>query len=148
MIKDGYIYYPPVNIYDSAKIGKGTNIGMFTEIGENVVIGKRCKIGAHVFIPKGVTLGNEVFVGPHSMFCNDSFPRAVGEWKCLETIVEDGASIGANSTILPGLHIGKGAMVGAGSVVTRDVEAFSLVYGSPARKKRMVYEESFRNHTH
>lgn len=136
--KQGYIYYPPVNIYSSAKIGKGTNIGMFSEIGEDVKIGKRCKIGGHSFIPKGVTIGDEVFVGPHVMFCNDAFPRAVGEWKCLETIVEDGASVGANSTILPGLRIGKGSMIGAGSVITHNVEPFTIVHGSPAREVRKI----------
>ena len=138
MKKKGVIYYPPVNIYKSAKIGRGTNIGAFAEIGEDVVIGKRCKIGGHAFIPKGITLGKEVFVGPHVMFCNDSFPRAVGKWKCLKTTVGDGASIGANSTILPGLRIGKGAMIGAGSVITTDVEPFTVVYGSHAHKRRKI----------
>jgi acetyltransferase-like isoleucine patch superfamily enzyme len=133
-----YKCYPPVNIYPSAEIGAFTTIGMFTEIGENVKIGERCKIGGHAFIPKGITLGDEVFIGPHVMFCNDAFPRAVGDWKCLNTIVEEGASIGANSTILPGLRIGKGAMIGAGSVVTHDVEAYSVVYGNPACKRRVI----------
>jgi UDP-2-acetamido-3-amino-2,3-dideoxy-glucuronate N-acetyltransferase len=136
MTKDGYIYYPPVNIYKSAKIGKDTNVGMFAEIGEDVVIGQRCKIGGHAFIPKGVTIEDEVFVGPHVMFCNDAYPRAMGTWNCLKTVVEYGASIGANSTILPGIRIGRGAMIGAGSVVTKDVEPNSVVYGDQAKRKR------------
>jgi UDP-2-acetamido-3-amino-2,3-dideoxy-glucuronate N-acetyltransferase len=139
---DGYTYYPPVNIYLSAKIGKMTSVGMFAEIGENVVIGERCRIGAFAFIPKGITIGNDVFIAPHVMFCNDDFPRAKnsfsGKWVCLETIVEDGASIGANSTILPGIRIGKYAMIGAGSVVTDDVEDCSVVYGSHAQKQRRL----------
>ncbi len=137
MKRKGYIYYPPVNIYKSARIGKGTSVGMFAEIGEKVVIGKNCKIGGHAFIPKGITLGDEVFVGPHAMFCNDKYPKAWGngKWECLKTIVEDGASIGANSTILPGLRIGKKSVIGAGSIITKDVEPNSIVFGDSARER-------------
>lgn len=130
--KKKYKAWEPVNIYPSATIGEGCNIGTFAEIGDKVKIGKRCKIGGHAFIPEGVTVEDEVFIGPHVMFCNDKKPRAVGNWVLSPTKVCRGASVGANSTILPGITIGKYAMVGAGSVVTKDVGEYKTVCGNPA----------------
>lgn len=121
------------NIYSSAEIGDGTNIGSFTEIGDRVKIGEKCKIGAFVFIPKGVTIQNEVFIGPKVAFTNDKYPKATGEWSIRPTLVCNGASIGANCTIVCGVMIGEGARIGAGSVVTRDVPAGETYYGNPAR---------------
>ena len=141
---------------EDAKIGKGTKIWHFAHIREKAVIGKNCIIGKGVYIGKnveigngckiqnfatiyqGVKIGNDVFVGPHVCFTNDLYPRARGEWKIVETIVEDGTSIGANSTIACGITIGKYAMVGAGSVVTKDVSANTLVFGNPASFKAYI----------
>ena len=121
------------NIY-GCKIGKDCKIAAFVEIGRGVKIGDKCAIEAFVFIPPGVTIGNEVFIGPHVCFTNDKKPKAVNPgWKMTDTHVEDGASIGANSTIVCGVTIGAGSMVGAGSVVTKDVPPYTLVVGNPAR---------------
>ncbi|OSM02119.1 acyltransferase [Magnetofaba australis] len=134
-------YFSFVNLY-GCTIGAGSKIGAFVEIQKNAVVGKRCKISSHSFLCEGVTLGDDVFVGHGVMFTNDRYPRASsptgqplqdGEWK-LETIeVGDGAGIGSNVTILPGVKIGKGALVGAGAVVTRDVPDGAVVQGVPAR---------------
>ena len=105
------------NIY--GKIGKRNKIAEFVEIGGEV--GDGCSIQAFVFIPKGVQIMNKVFIGPHTCFTNDKYPKAQGDWEQLETIVEDEVSIGANCTILPGIHIHKRAVIGAGSVVTKDI---------------------------
>lgn len=122
-------------IADSAVIGEDTTIGNFTEIGKEVVIGCRCKIQAFNFLPKGVKIGNDVFLGPKVCFTNDRYPSAKEYGLFEETIVEDGASIGAGSTIRCGIKIGMGAKIGAGSVVTRDVPAGATVYGNPAKEK-------------
>lgn len=130
-----------VNLY-GCEIGDETRIGCFVEIQKGVKIGARCKISSHTFICEGVTLEDEVFVGHGVMFTNDLRPRAAGmdgavlgdgDWKCLPTRVRKGASIGSGSTILGGLVIGENAMVGAGSVVTRDVPPEVTVAGNPAR---------------
>lgn len=132
-------YYDFVNIY-GCSIDDDTKIGTFVEIQKNASIGKRCKISSHSFICEGVRIGDDVFVGHGVMFINDRNPRAskdqkpiVDEWTLEETIVEDGVSIGSNATILCGLRIGRGAMIGAGAVVTRDVPAGATVAGNPAR---------------
>ena len=123
-----------VNLY-GCKIGDGCNIGSFVEIGRGVIIGNNCKIQAFAFIPPGVIIEDEVFIGPHVCFTNDKNPRAIGEWKLDKTLVKRGVSIGANCTILPGITIGENAVIGAGSVVTKDVPAGALVYGNPATIK-------------
>ncbi|MEP4078149.1 acyltransferase [Haloferula sp.] len=133
--------FGPVNLY-GCDIGDESRIGTFVEIQKNVKVGARCKISSHSFLCEGVTLGDGVFIGHGVMFVNDRFPRAVGpdgslvsdgEWECLPTLVEDGASVGSGATILGGLTIGRNAMVGAGSVVTRDVAPGATVAGNPAR---------------
>lgn len=133
--------YNFVNIY-GCEIGDNTKIGSFVEIRENVKIGKNCKIQAFAFLPQGVVLEDEVFVGPHACFINDKIPRATvkgklkeigADWKPETTIVKKGASIGANATILCGITVGENSIVGAGSVVTRDVPKNSVVVGNPAK---------------
>ena len=121
------------NIYESAIIGEGTKIGAFAEIGNKVKIGKNCSIGYGVFIPENVIIEDNVFIGPGAVFTNDKYAPSKGKWR-LEppTIVH--ASIGANSTILPNLTIGKNAKVGAGSVVTKHIHESKVVVGNPARE--------------
>ena len=130
-----------VNLY-GCRIGDGTRIGAFVEIQKNSVIGQRCKISSHSFICARVEIADEVFIGHGVMFTNDSFPRATtaeggvqseADWKLLRTRVRRRASIGSNATILPGITIGEGAMIGAGTVVTRDVPDHAIVVGVPAR---------------
>lgn len=144
--KNVKIYHPElVNLY-GCEIGDNTKIGAFVEIRKQVKIGKNCKIQAFAFIPEGVTVEDDVFIGPHVCFINDKFPRATvagrlreeTDWKAEKTLVERGASIGANATILCGLTIGKNAMVAAGSVVTKDVPANAIVMGNPARIVKMI----------
>jgi acetyltransferase-like isoleucine patch superfamily enzyme len=133
-------YYGFVNLYECS-IGDDTRVGTFVEIQKNARIGKRCKISSHSFICEGVNIADDVFVGHGVMFINDKRPRASvdgapisDEWLLEETFVEEGASIGSNATILCGLRIGRGAMIGAGAVVTRDVPADAIVAGNPARR--------------
>lgn len=130
-----------VNLY-GCEIGEDTGIGTFVEIQKGVKVGARCKVSSHSFLCEGVTLEDEVFIGHGVMFTNDLRPRAAddegvplteGGWRCLPTLVRRGASIGSGSTILGGVVIGERAMVGAGSVVTRDVPARATVAGNPAR---------------
>lgn len=140
------IYHPElVNLY-GCDIGDNTKLGAFVEIRTQVKIGKNCKIQAFAFIPEGVTIEDNVFIGPHVCFINDRFPRATvtgrlqdkTDWKIEETFVRKGASIGANATILCGVTIAENAMVAAGSVVTRDVPANTLVAGNPAKVVRKI----------
>lgn len=126
------------NIF-GCKIGDSCKIAAFVEIQKDVNIGNNCAIEAFVFIPSGVTIEDEVFIGPHVCFTNDLKPRAVNPgWKTIPTIVKKGASIGANSTILCGVKIGKKAMVAAGSVVTKDVPSNTLVSGNPAKLVKKI----------
>jgi len=134
-----------VNLY-GCEIGDETRIGCFVEIQKGVRVGARCKISSHSFLCEGVTLEDEVFIGHGVMFTNDRHPRAVtpdgrpqeeADWECLPTVVRRGASIGSGSTLLGGIMIGENAMVGAGSVVTRDVSAGSTVSGNPARQMKL-----------
>ena len=123
-----------VNIF-GCKVGKDCKIAAFVEIQKGVTIGDKCAIEAFAFIPTGVTIEDEVFIGPHVCFTNDKKPRAVNPgWKVVPTTVKKGASIGAGSIIMCGVTIGEKAMVGAGSVVTKDVPANTLVIGNPAKE--------------
>lgn len=129
------------NLY-GCEIGADTKVGTFVEIQKGAKVGARCKISSHTFICEGVTIEDEVFIGHGVMFTNDLFPRAANpdgspqteaDWKCLPTVVKRGASIGSNATLLCGITIGEGALVGAGSMVTKDVPAGAVVAGNPAR---------------
>jgi len=148
--KDVRIHHPDlVNLYECI-IGDETRIGAFVEVQIGATIGSRCKISSHSFICEGVTIEDEVFVGHGVMFINDKFPRATtadgkpqapSDWSVEPTRVCRGASIGSNATILCGVTIGEGAIIGAGSVVTRNVAPGTIVAGVPARcqaKERIV----------
>ena len=130
-----------VNLY-GCEIGDDTKIGTFVEIQKGARIGERCKISSHTFICEGVTVESEVFIGHGVTFINDKSPRATAgdgnlqtedDWDCQETIVKKGASIGSGATLLGGITVGEKALIGAGSVVTRDVPPGSVVAGNPAR---------------
>lgn len=145
-IGDGVKIFGFVNLY-GCKIDNDTKIGCFVEIQKNAFIGKNCKISSHTFICEGVTIEDNVFVGHGVMFINDLYPRATAEngqlqsekdWEVIPTLVKKGASIGSNATILCGVTIGENAIVGAGSVVIKDVEAETIVTGNPARKVRTI----------
>jgi acetyltransferase-like isoleucine patch superfamily enzyme len=156
----GIRIHPTAEVSDQAKIGEGTGIWHQAQVREDVSIGENCIIGKGVYVDAGVTIGNNVkiqnyvsvyhgltiengvFVGPHVCFTNDMRPRAVNpdlslkaadDWVLSETIIKHGAALGANSTIRCGITVGEWAMVGSGSVVTKDVPAHGLVYGNPAQ---------------
>ncbi|OGY30080.1 MAG: acetyltransferase [Candidatus Woykebacteria bacterium RIFCSPHIGHO2_12_FULL_43_10] len=142
--KNVIIFHPElVNLY-GCEIGDNCKIGTFVEIRKDVKIGRNCKIQAGAFIPEKVTIEDNVFIGPHVVFTNDKYPKAVDEegnllkpggWVETPTLVKRGANIGANVTIICGVTIGEGSLVGAGSVVTKDVPPNVIVYGNPARAK-------------
>lgn len=141
--------YDFVNLY-GCRIGDNTKIGTFVEIQKGAKIGKSCKISSHTFICEGVTIQDEVFVGHNVTFINDAFPRATSEdgrlqteqdWVCVPTLVKKRASIGSSATLLCGITIGENAVVGAGSVVTKDVPANAIVAGNPARVLRRIPKE-------
>ena len=138
-----------INLY-GCEVGDHTKIGAFVEIQKNAKIGSNCKISSHTFICEGVTIEDNVFVGHGVTFINDPYPRATtpnGElqtekdWKIEPTLVRKGASIGSGATILASLTIGENALIGAGSVVTRDVPANAIVAGNPARLLRSVADD-------
>ena len=131
-IGEGTIVHDQVNLY-KCKIGKNCKIDAFVYIEEGVVIGNNCKVRPFVFIPTGVTIEDDVLVGPNVTFTNDMYPKVKGDWQLLKTSVKQGAAIGANSVVLPGVTIGKNALVGAGSVVTRDVPENGIMAGNPAK---------------
>jgi acetyltransferase-like isoleucine patch superfamily enzyme len=140
---------PFVNLY-GCEVGDNTKIGAFVEIQKNAKVGQHCKISSHTFICEGVSIEDNVFVGHGVVFINDLFPRATtarGElqtekdWKVERTLVKKGASIGSGSTILANVVIGENAMVGAGSVVTRDVPDNAVVAGNPAKVLRVMTPE-------
>jgi len=134
-VGEGTKIYDHVNIY-KCKIGKNCKIEPYVYIEGGAHIGDNCKIKPFVFIPTGVTIEDDVFIGPNVTFTNDKYPEVRGEWKLLETKVKKGASIGANCVILPGLTIGEHALIGAGSVVTKDVPDYAIVTGNPGRITR------------
>jgi UDP-2-acetamido-3-amino-2,3-dideoxy-glucuronate N-acetyltransferase len=145
--------YAFVNLY-GCEIGDESKIGTFVEIQRGVRIGRRVKVSSHSFICEGVTIEDEVFIGHGVMFINDKYPRATNpdgstqtetDWTMIPTIVEQRASIGSNATILCGVTIGEGAIVGAGSVVTRDVPPYTIVAGNPAKVFRKIYENEWRD---
>lgn len=135
-----------VNLY-GCRVGDRTKIGPFVEIQRNATVGDDCKISSHSFICEGVRIGNRVFVGHNVTFINDLYPRAANpdgtlmtgeDWHVVETCIEDGASIGSSATLLAGITVGEGAIVGAGSVVTKSVGAHEIWAGNPARFIRNV----------
>ncbi|MBZ5706050.1 MAG: N-acetyltransferase [Acidobacteriia bacterium] len=135
-----------INLY-GCEIGDETKIGAFVEIQKNAKVGSRCKISSHTFICEGVTIEDNVFIGHGVTFINDSYPRATTsegdiqterDWRVETTLVKKGASIGSGATILSNIVIGENAIVGAGSTVTKDVPANTIVAGNPARILRAV----------
>ncbi len=135
------LIYDFVNLY-GCTIGDNTKVGTFVEIQKNSSVGKNCKISSHTFICEGVEIEDNVFIGHNVTFINDKFPRAVNDdgkmqtdtdWKLEKTFVKKGASIGSSVTILCGITIGENAIVGAGSVVTKNVSADTIVAGNPAK---------------
>ena len=139
--------YDFVNAYN-CEINDGSKIGAFVEIQKNAFIGENCKISSHTFICEGVTIEDEVFVGHNVSFINDMFPKAVNEdgsiqtdddWELKTTLVKKRASIGTSVTILGGITIGENSLVGAGSVVTKDVPSNVVVAGNPARIIKKLY---------
>ena len=135
-----------INLY-GCEVGDETKIGAFVEIQKSARIGQRCKISSHTFICEGVTIEDHVFVGHGVVFINDSYPRATtatgdlqtaDDWKVESTVVKKGASIGSGATILSNVTIGERAIVGAGSVVTRDVPPDTIVAGNPAKILRAI----------
>jgi acetyltransferase-like isoleucine patch superfamily enzyme len=137
----GVRIYDFTNLY-GCEIGDDVKIGTFVEIQKGAKIGNRCKISSHTFICEGVTIEDEVFIGHNVTFINDRYPRATAaggglqteaDWNCVGTLVKRGASIGSGATLLCGVTVGENAIVGAGSVVTRDVPPGAVVAGNPAR---------------
>jgi acetyltransferase-like isoleucine patch superfamily enzyme len=138
-----------INLY-GCEIGDETKIGAFVEIQKNASVGKRCKISSHTFVCEGVEIQDNVFIGHGVTFINDLYPRATtaagelqteADWKVEKTVVSKGASIGSGSTILSSVTIGENAIVGAGSVVTKNVPGNAVVAGNPARILRYLTEE-------
>jgi len=138
-----------INLY-GCTIGDNTKIGTFVEVQKNAHIGRNCKIQSHTFICEGVTIADDVFIGHGVTFVNDKYPRSTNgtgslqseeDWKVSPTIVKQGASIGSGATILCNVTIGEKAIVGSGSVVTRDVPPYTIVAGNPARIIRRISHE-------
>jgi acetyltransferase-like isoleucine patch superfamily enzyme len=139
-----------INLY-GCEIGDETKIGAFVEIQKNARVGKCCKVSSHTFICEGVVIEDEVFIGHGVIFTNDTYPRATtaagniqteSDWKVERTVIRRGASIGSGATILSNTCIGENAIVGAGSVVTKDVPPNAIVAGNPARILRYIQEKS------
>jgi acetyltransferase-like isoleucine patch superfamily enzyme len=138
--------YSFTNLY-GCEIGDDVKIGTFVEIQKGAKIGSRCKISSHSFLCEGVTLEDDVFIGHNVTFTNDLYPRATNsngelqteaDWNCVQTLIKKGAAIGSGSTLLCGITVGEHAIVGAGSVVTRDVPPCAIAAGNPARVLRTI----------
>jgi acetyltransferase-like isoleucine patch superfamily enzyme len=141
-VGEGVKIFSFVNAYH-CKIGAGSKVGTFVEIQRGVEIGENCKISSHSFICEGVKIEDNVFIGHNVTFVNDRYPRATNldgsiqtdaDWKLETTLIKKGASIGSSVTILCGITVGEGALVGAGSVVTKDVAPHTIVVGNPAKQ--------------
>lgn len=144
-IGEGSKIWMNAQVREQAKIGKGCVIAKDVYVDQYVEIGDRCKVQNSSSIYWGVKIEDDVFIGPHVAFTNDRIPRAFNkDWTALPTFVKRGASLGANTTIRCGVTIGEYAMVAAGSVVTRDVEPYSLVIGNPARHVSFVDKDGNR----
>jgi acetyltransferase-like isoleucine patch superfamily enzyme len=146
---EGVKIYDFVNLY-GCEIGDHSKIGTFVEVQKGAKIGKNCKISSHTFICEGVTIEDEVFVGHNVTFINDPYPRSTNEggslqtekdWVCIPTLIRKGASIGSSTTLMCGITVGEKSIVGAGSVVTKDVPPNTIVAGNPARILRKINEE-------
>ena len=146
----GVRLYGFTNLY-GCEIGDEVKIGAFVEVQKGAKIGSRCKISSHSFICEGVTLEEEVFIGHNVTFINDLYPRSTdgegrlqteSDWKCVPTLVKKGASIGSSATLLCGITVGEYAIVGAGSVVTKDVPPYGVVVGNPAKVLKMLPRKS------
>jgi acetyltransferase-like isoleucine patch superfamily enzyme len=147
---DNVEIYNFVNLY-GCSIGDGSKIGSFVEIQKGATIGKNCKISSHTFICEGVHISDRVFIGHNVTFINDLFPRATNQegglqtednWNCIETFIAEGASIGSSVTILCGVSIGRDAVIGAGSVVTKDVPDNTVYAGNPAKLIRSLNQKT------
>ncbi len=145
----GVKIYDFVNLY-GCEIGDGSKVGTFVEIQKGAKIGCNCKISSHTFICEGVTIEDNCFIGHNVTFINDAYPRSTNpdgsmqtdeDWVCVPTLIKRGASIGSSATLLCGITVGEGAIVGAGSVVTKDVPPGTVVAGNPAKILRKVEEE-------
>ena len=146
MVGEGVKIFNHVNLY-GCTIGDNSKVGTFVEIQKNAHIGANCKISSHSFVCEGVTIEDDVFVGHNVTFINDRFPRSTSvegtlqteeDWHCEMTLVKKGASIGSSTTLLCGVTVGENAIIGAGSVVTKDVPANTIVAGNPARVLRKI----------
>jgi len=155
ILGEGVKIYDFVNLY-GCDIGDNTKIGTFVEIQKGAKIGKNCKISSHTFICEGVTIEDNVFVGHNVTFINDKYPKATNDkgelqneedWKVEPTMVKRGASIGSGSTILSYVTVGENAVVGAGSVVTKDVPSNTIVAGNPAQVIRRIESHTERSET-
>ncbi len=151
----GVRIYDFTNLY-GCEIGDDVKIGTFVEIQKGVKVGNRCKISSHTFICEGVTIEDEVFIGHNVTFINDRYPRATNangqlqtqsDWPCVGTLIKRGASVGSGATLLCGITVGENAVVGAGSVVTKDVPNGAIVAGNPARlvKSRSAKEATLNS---
>ena len=153
IIGKGVVLNAFINLY-GCQIGENTKIGTFVEIQKGAEIGRNCKVSSHTFICEGVTIEDNVFVGHNVTFINDLYPRATtasgelqtdDDWDCIRTRVKKGASIGSSATLLSGITVGENAIIGAGSVVTKDVPPDTIVAGNPARVIRRI--ESHTEHS-
>ena len=149
---EGVKVYDFVNLY-GCEIGDNTKVGTFVEIQKGAKVGRNCKISSHTFICEGVTIEDDVFIGHNVTFINDMYPRSTvdggglqteADWVCIPTLIRKGASVGSSTTILAGVTVGEKAIVGAGSVVTKDVPPGTIVAGNPARVLRKITEEKKR----